>query len=144
MFTQHNGLKDNISPLKISDPVATKPYQNVTAQLWLINNKGCLSNSGSAHYRPRRTLNQLQKGEQTNKIYADKSTILILICYPQLEQVFSAIFEPKCLPLLGRKQESFETNIIILVQQLLSICLYKRKFPREIVQFPSFNRPSQI
>ena len=37
-------------------------------------------------YRPRQTLNQLQKWEQTNKIYADNSAILI--CYPQLEQVF--------------------------------------------------------
>ena len=53
----------------------------------------------------------------------------------------SATLDPKCppLPAFGGKQKSLQTNDIILLQQLLSICLYKRKFPREMVQFPSFN-----
>ena len=86
MFTQDNGLKDDISPY----PVATKTYQphlwlqDATARLWLTSNKGW----GAEPIRQTQDLYQhlIGQDKQTNKIYADKSAIVI--CYPQLEQVF--------------------------------------------------------
>ena len=94
MFTQDNGLKDDISPFLLQQKHVNHTFDckmllhDFDWQTTRVGGGAHLLNSGlvSAPYRPRQTLNQLQKWEQTNKIYADNSAILI--CYPQLEQVF--------------------------------------------------------